>query len=138
MNNCSFIRRLTKDGELRYTSSGIAVFTLNVAVQDKFKNQNGEYGVTFINLVAWKGLAEMMANHCKKGDQIGVVARYQQRSYENNDGKKVYISEFIVNELTFCQKASNNGNQGSSSVNNNDPFSGNGQPIDISDDDLPF
>lgn len=133
MNSCSFIGRLGKEPELRYTPQGTAVTTLSIAVQDRFKNDKGDYAVTFVNLVAWKGLAETIANHCKKGDQIGVVARYQQRSYENNEGKKVYVHEFIVSELTFCQKANNE-----KARQNDDPFANSGKPIDISDDDLPF
>jgi single-strand DNA-binding protein len=143
MNNCNYIGRLTEDPTLRYTPQGTAVTNLTIAVQDKFKNKDGEYGVTFVNLVAWKGLAEVIAEHTKKGDQIGVEARYQVRKYESN-GQNRYAHEFIVSELTFCQKA--NSNSGSNTGNSNagqsgssdDPFANEGKTIDISDDNLPF
>jgi single-strand DNA-binding protein len=144
MNSCSFVGRLVDNPELRYTPSGVGISTFTLAVERKFKNKNGERETDFLDCQAWRGLSEVIANHCKKGNQIGIVARYQKRKYQNNEGQNRYAHEFVVSELTFCQKA--NSNSRGNTVNSNtgqsgssgDPFKSDGKPIDISDDDLPF
>jgi single-strand DNA-binding protein len=132
--------RLTRDPELRYTQNGTAVTNFTLAIQRNFKNQNGDYDADFINHVAFRKTAEIAANHLKKGDQCGIEGRLQSRSYENNDGRKVFVTEVVVDNLTFLEPRNSGGNGSQSNNNggqfNDDPFGGGN--IDISPDDLPF
>lgn len=134
MNNTSLIGRLTKDPELRYTSAGIAVTTFTLAVQRDFKNASGDYETDFIPVVAWRSTAEYVANHFKKGKLAAVTGRIQPRNYENNEGQRIYVTEVITEQVQLLEW----GTRTAPAANPNDPFAGDGKPIDISDDDLPF
>lgn len=154
MNNVTLIGRPTKDPDLRYTASGTAVATFTLAVNRNYTNQNGDRETDFINCVIWRKPAETLANYVRKGTLIGISGRLQTRNYENQQGQRVYVTEVIVENFYLLeshsqaeareqkQKTTQNSttnNQFSSTasnVDNNDPFNGN--PIDISDDDLPF
>lgn len=137
--------RLTKDPELRYTQSGVAVVSFTLAVDRAFTNAQGEKEADFVNVIAWRKLAETAANYLKKGKPVIVTGTWQQRNYENNEGRKVYIWEVIADGIRFLPDG-NGGNQGGNNQgytpgnaqSNRDPFPDDGQPIDISDDDLPF
>ena len=155
INNLTLAGRLTKDPDLKYTGNGTAVATFTLAVNRNFTNQSGEREADFINCVIWRKPAETLANYAKKGVLIGVTGRIQTRSYENQQGQKVYVTEVIADnfQLLESKKADSSqntqGNDVSNSQTNNytrnqqntnsateDPF-GNSS-IDISDDDLPF
>jgi single-strand DNA-binding protein len=142
LNNISLIGRLTKQCELRYTQGGAAVASFTLAVDRRFKNQNGEKETDFINCVAWKQTAEALGNFTDKGHRIGLTGRLQVRSYENQEGKRVYVSEVVADQIEFLeprqqgQQQQNQQPQGNSRVDE-DPFRNDGQ-INISDDDLPF
>ncbi|MCO5531557.1 single-stranded DNA-binding protein [Enterococcus faecium] len=155
INNLTLVGRLTKDPDLKYTGNGTAVATFTLAVNRNFTNQSGEREADFINCVIWRKPAETLANYAKKGVLIGVTGRIQTRSYENQQGQKVYVTEVIADnfQLLESKKADSSQNtQGSGASNNQtnnytrnqqntnsataDPF-GNSS-IDISDDDLPF
>lgn len=148
MNDCKFNGRLTRDPELRYTASGVAVATWTLAVERDFKNESGEREADFVNFVAWRGLAEMVANYFKKGKPMLVKrSRFQPRTYDNNEGKKVYVAEFLVEDVGFnlsdstASASRSSGGERQPQQNNqyqSDPFANQGQPIHISDDDLPF
>ncbi|MDQ0255529.1 single-strand DNA-binding protein [Evansella vedderi] len=157
LNRIVLIGRLTKDPELRYTPNGVAVATFTLAVDRPFTNQSGEREADFINIVTWRGLAENCANYLKKGRLAAADGRLQIRNYENNEGKRVYVSEVVADNVRFLEsgnsgQSGNNGNNGgqggqrrgqqgdqqSNQRFNDDPFAKDGQPIDISDDDLPF
>lgn len=159
LNRVILIGRLTKDPELRYTPSGVAVTQFTLAVDRPFSNNAGEREADFIPVVTWRQLAETCANYLRKGRLTAVEGRIQVRNYENNEGKRVYVTEVIADNVRFLE-SQNSGNSarrddsppegryggsGSSSGynsgndnNNRDPFSDEGKPIDISDDDLPF
>ncbi|MCM3664461.1 single-stranded DNA-binding protein [Mesobacillus subterraneus] len=162
MNRVVLVGRLTKDPELRFTPNGVAVATFTLAVNRAFTNQQGEREADFINCVVWRRPAENVANFLKKGSLAGVDGRVQTRSYDGQDGKRVYVTEILAESVQFLEpkgqgQASDGGNnysrqndQGSPFGNQNqrqqnqgytkvdeDPFAGGGQ-IDISDDDLPF
>jgi len=151
LNRVILIGRLTKDPELRYTPSGVATAQFTLAVDRNFTPQGGEREADFLNIVTWRQLAETCANYLRKGRLTAVEGRIQVRNYENNEGKRVYITEIIADNVRFLESA-NSGNRedgGASGnalsaggsrgkANNNDPFSDDGKPIDISDDDLPF
>ncbi|MDA6141321.1 single-stranded DNA-binding protein, partial [Escherichia coli] len=106
----------------------------------------GEREADFINVVVWRKPAENVANFLKKGSLAGVDGRLQSRSYEGQDGKKVFVTEVVAESVQFLEpKSSNNQSntntsQGSqnSYTRDNDPFAGSGNSIDLSDDDLPF
>lgn len=154
INNVVLVGRLTKDPDLKYTGNGTAVATFTLAVNRNFTNQSGERKADFINCVIWRKPAETLANYAKKGVLIGVTGRIQTRSYDNQQGQKVYVTEVIADnfQLLESKKADYSQNTQGSGVSNSqtnytrnqqnrnnddsDPF-GNSS-IDISDDDLPF
>ncbi|BBD26478.1 single-stranded DNA-binding protein [Enterococcus faecalis] len=154
MNNVTLIGRPTKDPDLRYTASGTAVATFTLAVNRNYTNQNGDRETDFINCVIWRKPAETLANYVRKGTLIGISGRLQTRNYENQQGQRVYVTEVIVENFYLLESRSqaeareqkqkttqnsttnNQFSSTASNVDNNDPFNGN--PIDISDDDLPF
>lgn len=155
INNLTLVGRLTKDPDLKYTGNGTAVATFTLAVNRNFTNQSGEREADFINCVIWRKPAETLANYAKKGVLIGVTGRIQTRSYDNQQGQKVYVTEVIADnfQLLESKKADSSQNTQGGGVSNSqtnnysrnqpnrnnddsDPF-GNSS-IDISDDDLPF
>lgn len=161
LNRVILIGRLTRDPELRYTPAGVAVTQFTLAVDRPFTSQGGEREADFIPVVTWRQLAETCANYLRKGRLTAVEGRIQVRNYENNEGKRVYVTEVIADNVRFLESnreggagggggtreespfggASGSGNSrggGFTRSNQDDPFSDDGKPIDISDDDLPF
>jgi single-strand DNA-binding protein len=149
LNRVVLVGRLTKDPDLRYTPNGVAVANFTLAVNRPFKN-DGEQQADFINCVVWRRPAENLANFMGKGSLVGVDGRVQTRSFDNQEGKKVYVTEIVADSVQFLEtKGSQSGTQGNDRSNNNssqssnsgydqDPFKDKGDPIDIADDDLPF
>ena len=137
INNVVLIGRLTRDPELRYTPSNVAVATFNLAVNRNFKGTNGEREADFINCIMWRQQAENFANWLKKGALVGITGRIQTRSYENQHGQRVYVTEVVAESFKTLEKKDNSANQ-SSMKNQMPPSYGQGEPMDISDDDLPF
>lgn len=166
MNRVVLVGRLTKDPELRYTPSGAPVANFTLAVNRTFTNQQGEREADFINCVVWRRPAENVANFLKKGSLAGVDGRLQTRNFEGQDGKRVYVTEVVADSVQFLEpRSAGSQSQGSGggfdrdqysgggrpqapsygeqrnqgyTRTDEDPFSNDGQPIDISDDDLPF
>lgn len=144
INNVVLVGRMTKDADLRYTAQGQAVATLTLAVNRNFKNQNGEREADFINIVIWRQQAENLANWAKKGALIGITGRIQTRNYENQQGQRVYVTEVVADSFQLLEARQNQNGQGQSGNNAVSDFSrnessfGNSNPMDISDDDLPF
>lgn len=162
LNSVCLVGRLTRDPELRYTPSNVAVATFSLAVDRNFKDANGERGADFINCVIWRQAAENLANWAKKGSLIGIVGSIQTRNYENQQGQRVYVTEVIASQFHMLESR-NQQEQGNSFQNGNNsnsgnfypggspqsefaggtsggyqsPF-GNSNPMDISDDALPF
>lgn len=101
INRTIITGRLVKNIEIRYTQNNVAMTQFTLAVQRKFKNQNGEYESDFINCVAYKSTAELLSKYTGKGDLIGIEGRIQTRNYENQEGKKVYVTEVIVESVDF-------------------------------------
>ncbi|KIC77886.1 single-stranded DNA-binding protein [Streptococcus constellatus] len=137
INNVVLIGRLTRDVELRYTPSNIAVATFNLAVNRNFKNQDGEREADFINCVMWQKSAENLANWTRKGMLIGITGRIQTRSYENQQGQRVYVTEVVADNFQLLESRNKSANH-SSMDEQMPPAFENSQPMDISDDDLPF
>lgn len=144
INNVVLVGRLTKDPDLRYTANGTGVATFTLAVNRNFTNQDGNRDADFINCVIWRKSAETLANYAKKGTLLGVTGRIQTRSYENQQGQRVYVTEVVADNFQLLESRSNNEkrqddkSQRNTNTNNveSDPF--NGSSIDIGDDDLPF
>lgn len=161
INNVVLVGRMTRDADLRYTPSNQAVATFSLAVNRNFKNQAGEREADFINCVIWRQQAENLANWAKKGALVGITGRIQTRNYENQQGQRVYVTEVIAENFQLLESRTAREGQsggyvagGQSSAGNSygsspatptatpnfareeSPFGSN--PMDISDDDLPF
>lgn len=134
MNNVTLVGRLTKDVELKNTSTGVANAKLTLAVNRQFKSANGEKEVDFINIVAWRKTAEILSNYTSKGSQIGITGRIQTRNYEGNDGKRVYVTEVVAESVALLDSKSNNQQP---QQKKETPFN-NSNPMDVSDLALPF
>ena len=154
LNRVVLVGRLTRDPDLRFTPNGVAVANFTLAVNRPFSNQQGEREADFINCVVWRKPAENVSTFLKKGSLAGVDGRVQTRSYDNNEGKRVFVTEIVAESVQFLEpKNSQNNNSDNSQGNygsndsgsgknrssgyDHDPFSNDGS-IDISDDDLPF
>jgi single-strand DNA-binding protein len=145
LNRVILIGRLVADPALRYTPAGVAVTQFTLAVDRPFTSQGGEREADFIPVVTWRQLAETCANYLRKGRLTAVEGRIQIRNYENNEGKRVYVTEVIADNVRFLESANNNRSnpeeehdEPRSNRNSRDPFVDDGKPIDISSDDLPF
>lgn len=143
INRIVLIGRLTADPELRQTPNGVSVTTFTLAVDRSFTKQNGEKETDFIRIVTWRGLAENCANYLKKGRLAAVDGRLQIRSYENKEGRRMTIAEVVADNVRFLESKgkTSDGKKKPSSSNiygADDPFEGDGETIDISDESLPF
>lgn len=115
INRVVLVGRLTKDTDLRYTSSGTAVGSFTVAVNRQFTNQAGEREADFVNCVAWRKTAETLANFTRKGSLVGVEGRIQTRHYDNNEGNRIYVTEVVVDTFSLLEsKATNQERQANS------------------------
>lgn len=103
INNVVLVGRLTKDPDLRYTSSGTAVATFTLAINRNFTNQDGNRDTDFINCVIWRKSAETLANYTRKGSLIGVTGRIQTRNYENQQGQRVYVTEVVAENFQMLE-----------------------------------
>ena len=140
INRVVLIGRLTKDVEVRYTQSGMAVGTFSLAVNRPFTNASGEREADFINAVIWRKAAENFANFTHKGALVAIEGRLQTRNYENNAGQRVYVTDVVADNFSLLEKKSD-GQQSAPKSQAPDPFANSGNKPstpDISDDDLPF
>ena len=127
MNKVILIGRLTRDPELRTTAGNLSVATFSLAVSRPYTPQNGgDAGADFINCVVWRRQAENLARYCHKGSQIAVEGRIQSRNYTAQDGSKRYVTEVLVDNLTFLGSRSDNQNSAVAAPQDN--FGGNNYP----------
>jgi|SRR5699024_8756428 len=149
MNRVVIAGRLTKDPELKYTPNGNAVANFTVAINRRYKSQDGEQEADFLNCVAWRKQAENLANYMRKGSLIGVDGRVQTRSYDNDSGQRVFVTEILAESITFLDSRGNNSEKQDISQGNQqqapqtqqeqpNPFADEAEPVDIGDDNLPF
>ena len=148
INRVVLTGRLTRDPELKTTQNGLSVASFTIAVNRQFKDSNGNREADFINCVIWRKSAENLCKYTHKGSLIGIDGRLQTRSYDNNNGQKVFVTEVVVDSFSLLESKNENqtnnaGNTGNGYSNVNtatapDPFAGSGDTVDISDDDLPF
>ena len=138
MNKVVIIGRNVKDIEQKITTSGTPVIEFSVAVKRAFKNANGEYESDFFNCIAFSKLAERISLYVKKGDLVGIEGRLQTRNYTNKEGKKVYVTEIIVENVEFLQTKKQEEQPAELSFAEADPFKGAKFDEYANDDDLPF
>lgn len=140
LNRVVMVGRLTKDPDLRYTPNGVAVANFTVAVNRPFNSQDGEQKADFINCVVWRRAAENLANYMKKGSQVGVDGRLQSRSFDNSEGKRVFVTEVVADSVQFLESKGGGNSGGQQNQNNNNESGATqvGEPVDIDDDSLPF
>lgn len=133
INSVVLIGRLTRDIQVRYTQSEKAVGNFTLAINRRFKNQNGEYETDFIDCVVFGKQAETMAQYTKKGDLIGVEGSIQKRTYEDKEKNKHYITEIMVEKITFLQT-----NKKTETPQQNDPYKDFGEIVENENFELPF
>lgn len=142
INRVILVGRLTKDPEYRQTPNGVSVATFTLAVNRPFTNSQGEREADFINVVVFRKQAENVSKYLFKGSLAGVDGRIQSRNYENNEGRRVFVTEVVADSVQFMDsKGSNQQNnqsqqQGQAPAGNS-PFA-NDNNANIDDDDLPF
>ena len=103
INSTVLVGRLTRDPELKYTGNNIAVASFSLAVNRNFKDANGERETDFINCVMWRKAAENFANFTRKGSLVGIEGRIQTRSYDNQQGQKVYVTEVLAENFSLLE-----------------------------------
>ena len=156
INRTILVGRLTKDPELRYTSSNLPYVKFTLAVNRTFAGPTGEREADFIQCVVWRKQAENLAKFVRKGSLVGIEGRIQTGSYDDKDGIRKYTTEVVCDSVQFLEPKSqdnSNNNQGyekrdsySNNNNNNQYRNETPQPkrrestptIDVAEDDLPF
>lgn len=145
MNKSILIGRITKDPELRTTPNNRSVCQFTIAVNRTYTNEEGKREADFINCVVWDKQAENLAMYQKKGNQIAVEGRIQTRNYDDKDGKKVYVTEVLVNNISFLDTKKDDSNFNNleeppvvEKEEEIDPYQAFGDSIEINDNDLPF
>ena len=130
MNNVNIIGRLTKDVEVRKTSTNKSVSSFSIAV-DNSATKDGEKTTSFFNCSAWNNVAETLSKYTRKGDRIAISGSLIQRNYDNKNGEKISVVEINVNSITLIEnKKENASTQSENKAVKNDNK--------INDDDLPF
>ena len=131
MNKVILSGRIASDIELKQTPSNVSVCSFRVAVNRRFKNDEGRYDADFINCVAWRSSAEFIKNYFHKGAPIEISGTLQTRTYEK-EGQKSFVTEVLVEEVNFVVQNKNEA-QTSAQPLTQDDF------VSLSDDDdLPF
>ena len=158
MNKAFLIGRLTRDPELRYSSSNAAIANFSIAIDRQYTNNQGQRETDFINIVAFQKQAENIKKYVGKGSLVAVDGRIQTRNYEDKDGKRVYVTEVVADRVQFLDSRNSSNSQNvndnndvspadfqnetentSSETNvSDDVFADFGSSIEISDDELPF
>ena len=133
MNKIILMGRLTRDPEVRYTqTSNIMVTSFTLAVNRRFVAQGQERQADFLPIVSWNKTAEFVAKYFKKGQQVAVIGRVETRNYDDKDGKKVYVTEVIAEEVYFADSKKEEGQATTFTGDNATSFEAS------ADDDLPF
>ena len=149
INRTILVGRLTKDPVLRKTANGSSVTSFTLAVNRKYK-QEGQPDADFINTVAWNKTADIVAQYTHKGSLVGVEGRIQTRSYDDQSGKRVYVTEVVADSVQFLEsksaaasnayvpeQGSNQGYQSDNDKSYSNDFTSS-STLDIASDDLPF
>ena len=105
MNKVELVGRLTKDPEVKLTSNQTQFCNFTIAVDRRFKDQNGQRQADFINCVAWRQTAVFIQKYFRKGNRIGLVGSIQTRSYDDQNGQKKFITEVVIDEAEFVESS---------------------------------
>ena len=154
INRVVLVGRLTKDPVLRKTANGASVTSFTLACTRRYK-QEGQPDADFINTVVWNKTADSVSQYTHKGSLVGVEGRIQTRSYDDKDGKRVYVTEVVADSVQFLEsksagasnansnayvpdydQGSNHGYQSDNSQSYSNDFTS--STLDIASDDLPF
>jgi len=143
MNKVILVGRLTRDPEVKNTTTGKAVATFSLAVDRRFKNKDGQKETDFVPVVVWGKQAELVGQYLNKGSQIGVSGRLQVRNYDGQDGQKRYITEVVADEITFLSSSKKNKNERQQQPSpqedyNGPPPMGIDEDFQLMPDDVPF
>ena len=131
INRVVLVGRLTRDPELRRTQNGTAVTSFTLAIDNRFKDENGDKTTSFIPCVVWNQQAENCVRFIHKGSLVGIEGRLNQRTYQNKEGNNVQVIEVMCDSVQYLdpKKQEESSNQSTENKTNN---------IDVSSDDLPF
>ena len=161
MNKVMLVGRLTRDPEMRTSTSGMQIASFSLAVNRNFRNKEGNVDADFINVVVFGKQAETIGKYVTKGQQLGVEGRIQTRSYDAQDGTKRYVTEVVADNFEFLSSKNSGNGTASAPVNayvdttssfyvdepskdngvdisGEDPFKNFCNEVALSDDDLPF
>lgn len=155
INRVVLVGRLTKDPEFRTTPNGVEVTNFTLAINRNFTNAQGEREADFINVITFRKQAVNVNEYLSKGKLAGVDGCIQSRSYENQEGRRIFVTEVVADSVQFLEPKNSNGGQQdtyqqqtraqqgqirqqSNEPVGDNPFANANGPIDISDDDLPF
>jgi single-strand DNA-binding protein len=152
MNKAFLVGHLTKDPDLRYLSNNTPVATFTIAVNRTFASQSGEREADFINIVVWRKQAENVKKYLTKGSLVGIDGRIQTRNYDNPEGKKVYVTEVVADNVQFLGPKGQRENSVSpqdfggyenqvppvSTNVSDEPFADFGETVELSEDDIAF
>jgi len=137
MNKVILVGRLTRDPDVKTTTSGKTVATFTLAVDRRFKNKDGQKEADFVPIVVWGKQAEIVDQYLSKGSQIGISGRLQVRSYDDKEGQRRYATEVIAEEVNFIGGNKDRGSQSHAAegppLNLDDDFH-----LMADDDDIPF
>lgn len=111
MNKVELTGNLTKDVDYQKTASGISVCRFTLAVNRKYKKEDGTTETDFINCVAWRNTADFITKYAHKGNKVGVTGSIQTRSYDAQDGTKKYVTEVVADEVELYTPKSENENK---------------------------
>ena len=150
INRTVLVGRLTKDPEVRFTSSNIAYARFTLAVNRTFAGPSGEREADFIQCIAWRKQAENLARFVRKGSLVGVEGRIQTGSYDDKDGNRKYTTDVVADSVQFLESKSQDSNDNNyvpraSREDNKNKYQERSverkqstPSIDVSEDDLPF
>lgn len=133
MNKVFLIGNLTRDPELKQTSSGVSVCRFAIAVQRDYASQDSERQTDFFECTAWRGLGETIARYTKKGKKVAIGGTIQLRNYEDNQGIKRTAVDIIVQDVEFLSPKDNAESDAPRTSQKKPTL----QPMD-GDDDIPF
>lgn len=138
MNKVILLGRLTRDPELKTTTTGVSVTTFSIAVERNYVNEEtGQRDADFINCLSWRKQAENIARYCSKGSQIALEGRLQVRSYDDRDGNRRFVTEVVADNVTFLspKKKEEQVEEQQEELNVDFNFE---DEIELTEDDLPF
>ena len=107
-NKVILVGNMTADPELKQTQGGLSICSFSIAVNRRFKSENGQQDCDFITIVAWRQQAEFVCKYFKKGQAILVCGSLQTRSWTDNQGNKRYATEVVADEVSFVGNNSSN------------------------------